>query len=203
MKNVLIIGVARAGKTTLSNMIKDKFNQYNIIHADSIVWGIIRGTGKEKYYTQNIKARKELVHSDEFQRIILEIYKSAIKQDIGNYGTILETGQLEPKYARELMNMGNLICICLGHGNLDKRGIMQLCREHDTEKDWTYGIPDEQLSANADKWDEKNKLLINECPKYRIEYIDTSKNRENVLDEILARLVELNKKQKHMEDEER
>ena len=45
MKNVLIIGVARAGKTTLGNMIKDEFNQYNIIHADSIIWGIIRGTG--------------------------------------------------------------------------------------------------------------------------------------------------------------
>ena len=33
--------------------------------------------------------------------------------------------------------MGNLVCVCLGHGNLDKQGIMQLCREHDTEKDWT------------------------------------------------------------------
>lgn len=81
MKNVLIIGVARAGKTTLGNMIKDEFNQYNIIHADSIIWGIIRGTGREEYYTQNVKARKELVHSDKFQRIILEIYKSSIHQD--------------------------------------------------------------------------------------------------------------------------
>ena len=116
MKNVLIIGVARAGKTTLGNMIKDEFNQYNIIHADSIIWGIIRGTGREEYYTKNIKARKELVHSDKFQRIILEIYKSSIKQDTKNYGTILESGQLEPKYAKELLDMGNLICVCLGHG---------------------------------------------------------------------------------------
>ena len=28
MKNIVIIGVGRAGKTTLSNMIKDKWNQY-------------------------------------------------------------------------------------------------------------------------------------------------------------------------------
>lgn len=172
MKNVLIIGVARAGKTTLGNMIKDEFNQYNIIHADSIIWGIIRGTGREEYYTKNIKARKELVHSDKFQRIILEIYKSSINQDTKNYGTILESGQLEPKYAKELLDMGNLICVCLGHGNLDKQGIMQLCREHDTEKDWTYGISDENLSTNADKWNEKNQLLKKECPKYGIEYIE-------------------------------
>lgn len=66
MKNVLIIGVARAGKTTVANMIKDEFYQYNIIHADSIVWGIIRGTGKEEYYTKNVKTRKDLVHSEKF-----------------------------------------------------------------------------------------------------------------------------------------
>lgn len=29
MKNIIIIGIGRAGKTTLSNMIKDKWNQYN------------------------------------------------------------------------------------------------------------------------------------------------------------------------------
>ena len=136
MKNVLIIGVARAVKTTLGNMIKDEFNQYNIIHADSIIWGIIRGTGREEYYTKNIKARKELVHSDKFQRIILEIYKSSIKQDT------------------------------------------------------TYGISDENLSTNADKWNEKNQLLKKECPKYGIEYIDTSKNRKQVLNQILARIDE-------------
>ena len=190
MKNVLIIGVARAGKTTLGNMIKDEFNQYNIIHADSIIWGIIRGTGKEEYYTKNVKARKELVHSDKFQRIILEIYKSSINQDTKNYGTILESGQLEPKYAKELLDMGNLICVCLGHGELDKQGIMELCREHDTEKDWTYKISEETLSTNADKWDEKNKLLKAECPKYGIEYIDTSKNREQILQGILLRIGE-------------
>lgn len=190
MKNVLIIGVARAGKTTLGNMIKDEFNQYNIIHADSIIWGIIRGTGKEEYYTQNVKARKELVHSDKFQRIILEIYKSSIKQDTRQYGTILESGQLEPKYAKELLEMGNLICVCLGHGELDKQGIMDLCREHDTEKDWTYRISEEVLSTNADKWNEKNQLLKTECPKYGIEYIDTSKNREEILQRILARIGE-------------
>lgn len=190
MKNVLIIGVARAGKTTLGNMIKDEFNQYNIIHADSIIWWIIRGTGREEYYTQNVKARKELVHSDKFQRIILEIYKSSIHQDTKNYGTILESGQLEPKYARELLDMGNLICVCLGHGDLDKQGIMKLCREHDTEKDWTYRISEENLSANADKWDEKNRMLKVECPRYGIEYIDTSKDREKTLQKILSRIGE-------------
>ena len=52
MKNILIIGVARTGKTTLSKMVKQKYNEYNLIHSDSIIWGIIRGEGKEEYYTK-------------------------------------------------------------------------------------------------------------------------------------------------------
>ena len=31
MKNILIMGIGRAGKTTLSNIIKEKYNEYNII----------------------------------------------------------------------------------------------------------------------------------------------------------------------------
>lgn len=190
MKNILIIGVARAGKTTLGNMIKDEYNQYNIIHADSIVWGFIRGTGNEEYYTNNVKARKELVHSEKFQRIILEIYKDAVKQDKKGYGIILETGQLEPKYARQLIDegKGNTLCVCLGHGSLDKQGIMDLCRKYDKPEDWTYNASEERLSANAEKWNEKNILVKTECLSYGIEYIDTSEDRQGVLKSILRRI---------------
>ena len=42
MKNILIMGIGRAGKTTLSLKIKDKYNNYNLIHSDSLKWAIIR-----------------------------------------------------------------------------------------------------------------------------------------------------------------
>ena len=42
MKNVLIMGTGRAGKTTTSKMLKEKYKEYNLIHSDSIKWGLIR-----------------------------------------------------------------------------------------------------------------------------------------------------------------
>lgn len=36
MKNILIMGIERAGKTTLSKMIKNKYTNYNLIHSDSL-----------------------------------------------------------------------------------------------------------------------------------------------------------------------
>lgn len=36
MKNILIMGIGRAGKTTLSNMIKNEINSYSLIHGDCL-----------------------------------------------------------------------------------------------------------------------------------------------------------------------
>ena len=188
MKNIVIIGVGRAGKTTLSNMIKDKWNEYSIIHSDSIKWGIIRGKGEEPYYRKNIKAQKEWEHGDEFQKTLVEIYKSCVNKDEKGYGILLESGQLEPRYVKELIDKYNVYCICLGHGDLDKQGIIDLCRKNDKEKDWSYGIADEDLDAHAEKWAETNENLKVECPKYGIEYIDTHINREEILNKIMDKL---------------
>ena len=78
MRNVIICGIGRAGKTTLSNMLKDRIKTLNLIHSDSIKWGIIIGKDKEKFYTENIEAQKEFEHSEEFQKIILVIFNNCI-----------------------------------------------------------------------------------------------------------------------------
>ena len=60
MKDILIMGIGRAGKTTLSKMIKDKYNGYNLIHSDSLKWALIRAKGNEKYYRENVDKQKNL-----------------------------------------------------------------------------------------------------------------------------------------------
>lgn len=50
MKNILIMGIGRAGKTTLSKMIKDKYNSYNLLHSDSLKWAMIRAKDQEAYF---------------------------------------------------------------------------------------------------------------------------------------------------------
>lgn len=50
MKNVLIMGTGRAGKTTTSKMLKEKYKEYNLIHSDSIKWGLIRGGEQRRIF---------------------------------------------------------------------------------------------------------------------------------------------------------
>ena len=58
------MGIGRAGKTTLSRMLKDKYNNYSLIHSDSLKWGMIRAKNKEKYYRENVDKQKDFEHSE-------------------------------------------------------------------------------------------------------------------------------------------
>ncbi len=190
MRNVIICGIGRAGKTTLSNMLKDRIKTLNLIHSDSIKWGIIIGKDKEKFYTENIEAQKEFEHSEEFQKIILEIFNNCIYDYENKYGYILESGQLDPRIIHEIIDYKDTLVIALGHGSLTKQDIIELCRKNDTPKDWTYEISDDELEKHAQKWADMNDTLEEECKKYNIKYIDTSKNRMEVLNKTLEYIVE-------------
>jgi len=188
MKNILIMGIGRAGKTTLSLKIKDRYNNYNLIHSDSLKWAIIRAMNKEAYYRQNVDKQKEYEHGEFFQRTLLELFNSLTAKDKKNYGYLLESGQLHPKIVKEMIDFENTIVICLGLGNLTIDDMVNQCLKYDTEDSWTYGLPKEYIRKHAEDWYECNEMLKKECPKYGINYIDTSKNREEVLNQIIDKL---------------
>lgn len=188
MKNILIMGIGRAGKTTLSKMIKDKYNTYNLIHSDSLKWGLIRAENKEAYYREHVDKQKEFEHGEYFQKALLEFYNSLVKKDVKRYGYILESGQLHPSYVKEMIDFDNTIVLCLGLGNLNTEDMINLCITHDKEEDWTYNLPKDYLEKHAKDWYTSNEMLKKECPKYGIEYIDTSKNRKEVLKSILENI---------------
>lgn len=188
-KNILIMGIGRAGKTTLSKMIKDQVKSYNLIHSDSLKWAMIRAENKENYYRENVDKQKEFEHSEYFQRVLLEYFNSQIRKDNKKYGTILESGQLHPKIVHEMIDFDNTNVICLGLGDMQIDDMVNQCIKYDTEESWTYGLPREYLTKHANDWYNANEMLKKECPKYGITYINTSKNREKVLEDTLEKII--------------
>ena len=188
MKNILIMGIGRAGKTTLSKMIKEKYNSYNLIHSDSLKWAMIRAEDKEEYFRENVDKQKEFEHGEYFQRTLLGLFNSLISKDTNHYGYILESGQLHPKTVSEMVDFENTKVICLGLGNYTAEDMVNQCLKYDTEESWTYGLSKDYLLEHAKDWYESNEMLKIECPKYGIEYIDTSKDRFQILNEILEKI---------------
>lgn len=190
MKNILIMGIGRAGKTTLSKMIKNKVNAYNLIHSDSLKWGMIRGEDKEDLFRENVDKQKEFEHGDYFQKSLLFFFNSLIREDTNHYGYILESGQLHPKIVSELVDFENTVVICLGLGDLNAEQMVEQCLKYDTEESWTYGLDRDYILEHALDWDSANQMLKIECTKYGIEYFDTSKNRIETLENLMNYVIE-------------
>lgn len=102
----------------------------------------------------------------------------------------MESGQLHPKIVSEMIDSQNTIIVCLGLGNLTPEDMVNQCINYDTEESWTYGLPREYILEHAQDWYKCNEMLKKECPKYGIKYIDTSKDRENVLQEIVNNIID-------------
>lgn len=191
MKNILIMGIGRAGKTTLSKMIKEKYNNYNLIHSDSLKWAMIRAEDKEEYFRKNVDKQKEFERGEYFQKTLLGLFNSLISKDTNHYGQVLESGQLHPQIVSEMIDFENTLVICLGLGNYTAEDMVNQCLKYDTEESWTYGLSKEYLLEHAKTWYDSNEMLKIECPKYGIKYIDTSKDRKKVLNEILEKIDKL------------
>lgn len=189
MKNILIIGCGRSGKTTLSRMIKDKYNNYNVLHSDDLKWAMFRADNKEKYYMEHVDKQNEFETGDYFQRTQLEFFNLLIESDKNKYGYILESGQVYIPIIKELINFDNTNVICLGLGDYSPEQIVEQCLKYDTEESWSYGLDKEYLLRYAKKFSLENEMFKRECPKYGIEYIDTSKNREQVFKNILDKII--------------
>ena len=134
----------------------------------------------------NVEKQKEFEHSKYFQKTLLDFFNSLILKDKNHYGYILESGQSEPQIVKEMIDFENTIIVCLGLGKLNIDEMVELCIEHDIEKDWTFGLSREYLKKHAIDWYSANEMLKKECPKYGIKYYDTSENREQVLNDIMC-----------------
>jgi len=95
---------------------------------------------------------------------------------------------LEPRIVSEMIDFDKTIVMCLGLGNLTAEDMVEQCLKYDTKESWTYGLSREYLLKHAMDWYNCNEMLKRECPKYNIRYIDTSKNRFEIFDEILKEI---------------
>lgn len=178
MKNILILGVGRAGKSTLSRMLKEKFPQYDLIHTDSIRNAILYNID-QKYIDTFVNYQENHF----LQKVLLDFLDSQTNQGLNMYGTILEGAQILPNVLNGYKNLNKSIIIFLGHGNLNEKEIFELVRKNDSETDWSYTKTDKELKKFIKDFYEKNQLLIKECQKYGFKYVDTHKNREKILRE--------------------
>lgn len=183
MKNVVILGVARAGKTTLARMIANEYKNYQVINGDCIrtsFQNIFPQIEINKYCGEGMK--------EKFSLFCSELLKQEITQNENHFNYIFESCDIIPENAIKYFNLDNTIIIFLGYPKLSVEEIIYNYKNYAEENDYMLKKTDEEIRNRAILWLEKSKEYQKKCKEYNIRYIDVSYSRNHIFYKFIQEL---------------
>ena len=200
MKNIIIIGPSRAGKTTLAKRLSEKFD-YFVISLDKLV-ATFQAAYPQLDIQLNWNRDKTTENIAPFIGHFLGLFSSndGIKDDLnlrahhveGNH-FVLEGGYFDfEKIASILKEYGTeelrdrFILIGLVQGQKTVDEYVRYFKKYDTKDDWTYNLSENELREYATQDAIPfNRTMTDNLTKYGFTIYDTSTERESVFDKII------------------
>ena len=180
MKNIYIVGVPRAGKSTLSKMIKERYPIYNQISFEAVRNGFMESQEELDMGNRNSDARKNILP----KHITTFAYWN---NKMLGAPSLVEGSFCSIEELLKLVSEDDLI-ICLGLGCRSIEEVVEGIKKHDSEKDYTSDWSYEQLKLHFRDTKENDKLNYEFCLKNNIKYYDTFENRDKVFEDIIQSL---------------
>ena len=177
LKNIYLVGVSRCGKTTTASKLQERYGYTHII-MDAVIETM-------NDIAPQLGIKHGNLESEEFKAFLKSYSRNLFKYTKHN---IIDLEVLSPEFARELINPDESVVIYMGYPSITPEEKMEQIREHDTRFDWTKTLPDEELLAMLEELIGKSKSLQEEAEKNGFIFIDTSFNRDTVIDETLDAL---------------
>ena len=183
--NIIIAGVPRAGKSTVSHMLFEKYG-YQHVSMDSIIAGFEKcfpETGVSTY--QGLSSLETLrVISSKMAPFVRAMLDSS-EYDEFTPGMVLDMYQLLPEDYDKYIRGANceIVYFITSDVTPEERFIIQ--KKYDTEKDYTFYKSDEELREGAEYIVEQSILIKEQCEKYGLRYYETARERELVFQQFL------------------
>lgn len=178
MKNKYIIcGASRAGKSILSERLSRQQN-VNWILGDALVSSF-----------QDVFPERGISHHGDLN-VIGDSFEEFIKYLLWNYnyakvGYVFDSTHLYPHNIINMRKkMGEIPAVFLGYSNVSPEEKLTDIRHYDpSENWWTRDLSDDELLRLINTQIEKSKYLEMECNKFKLPFIDVSKNFDEALDQ--------------------
>ena len=181
-KNIVILGAARAGKSTLAQMLHEKYN-YSIVSIDSFVSALKEGFPELGITHSNTENKFELLPKFVFS------YMNKVTSEYPDERFVLEGWHVYPKDMAKLFGKDVFEVICLGYTEISCEEFMQRAREYEKYNSYTRQMNDEKLEKLILDHIKYSKILKRQCEENDIRFFDTSFNRNEVLNEAMEYLI--------------
>ena len=183
--NIIIAGVPRAGKSTVSHLLSKKYG-YQHISMDSIIAGFEKcfpETGVNTY--QGLSSLETLrVISSKMAPFVRAMLDSA-EYDEFEPGMVLDMYQLLPEdYDRHIRGANCEIAYFITSDvSPEERFLIQ--KKYDTEKDYSFYKSDEELREGAECIVEQSIIMRKQCEQLGLKYYETATEREQNIQRFL------------------
>ena len=183
--NIIIAGVPRAGKSTVSHLLSKQYG-YQHISMDSIIAGFEKcfpETGVNTY--QGLSSLETLrVISGKMAPFVRAMLDSS-EYDEFEPGMVLDMYQLLPEdYDRHIRGANCEIAYFITSDvSPEERFLIQ--KKHDTEKDYSFYKSDEELREGAECIVEQSIIMRKQCEQLGLKYYETATEREKSIQRFL------------------
>ena len=186
MKNIIIGGTVRSGKTTLANLLREKFG-YSKVESDTIVNAFDKVFPEFGITHKNAKLARE-----KYEPFLFEILNGFCKdlKYAGNI-TVFPGSQFLPENISRYEKLDKYIVVFLGVNADSPEELLKTIREHDSENDWTHKKTDEWMLRLCENIIKESDNIKEECEKYGFYYFNTYYNREEILNNICGMVEDL------------
>ena len=190
MKNIILYGSSRSGKSTLAKLICKELN-YSYVSIDKLV------TAFEQAFPD-----LQINHKDRTGKSVenLEPFLFAYLRSLSHFSKtqdnicyVIEGSyiNIEKLLTQHFFKRYKLLVLL--HDDIDKQELFKNIRKHDCDIDWTYELTDEELDVYCQNILNNSNNIKEICKKNNITYYDTSKNREEIFKKILKEISEQDK----------
>ena len=176
--NIIISGVPRAGKSTVSHLLSAQYG-YQHVSMDSIIAGFEKcfpETGVSTY--QGLSSMDTLrVISGKMAPFVRAMLESG-EYDEFTPGMVLDMYQLLPEDYERYIRGANCEIAYFITSDVTPEERFLIQKKYDTEKDYTFYKPDEELREGAEYIVEQSILMREQCEKLGLPYYETARERE-------------------------
>ena len=188
-KCIIIAGVPRAGKSTVSQIIAKKFG-YQHISMDSIIAGIENVFPETNIDTEApVDPQINLEHISAKIAPFIRAMLDSGEYNECDYGIVIDVYQLLPKdYVTYIGEKDCEIYYFLSSDTTSEERF-KILKMYDTPNDYTYFHSDEENQRDCADIVNISKNIKEQCIQYGLPYYETSYNREKVLNDFMSELI--------------
>ena len=183
--NIIIAGVPRAGKSTISHLLSKRYG-YQHISMDSIIAGF------EKCFPETGVNTYQGLSSLETLRVISNKMAPFVRAmlDSGEYdefepGMVLDMYQLLPEDYDKYIRGANCEIAYFITSDVSPEERFLIQKKYDTEKDYTFYKSDDELREGAEYIVEQSIMMKEQCKRYGLPYYETAKQRDLAIQRFL------------------